>query len=454
MSRILVSGLCPLPWENTDKSYGPGIRTWQFAWSLVRAGHEVRLEAMRIEDAYGCGTPADCEEHDEVEIHRHDAGRFLDGNVVAGAIKDFRPDAVVGATIYGSFALARHKPDVPFWADQFGHVMAEAQAKAALDSSNRVLPYFWRMVTPTVGRADRISVVSQRQRGALIGELGAIGRLNYQTCGYEFSAVIPCALMPSQLNRKNERATIPGLPEDAFVVLWSGSYNVWSDVDTLFKGLEEAMESDSRFHFVSTGGAIPGHDEETYATLEQRIATSPHRDRYHLRGWVSADEVHSHWAAADLGVLTEHEMYEGELGSKNRIIQWLGYGLPVAYNQVGDLGELLEQREIGLVFDRGNAGQLAERIRWAADHRDQLTDMAVRAKRYVGDELSFEKTTSELVSWAERPEFAPDRSLIDTVSSPSDFSEPVTRPQTSKWLRRLLAVPTVRRGLKSLARHL
>ena len=39
MSKVLVCGMCPLPWENTEKNYGPGIRTWQFAWSLANAGH-------------------------------------------------------------------------------------------------------------------------------------------------------------------------------------------------------------------------------------------------------------------------------------------------------------------------------------------------------------------------------------------------------------------------------
>jgi glycosyltransferase involved in cell wall biosynthesis len=454
VKRILVCGLCPLPWENTEKSYGPGIRTWQFAWSLARAGHEVRLEAMRIEDAYGSGKATEHEQRDGVDIHRHETARFLGGNVVARAIRDFRPDAVIGATIYGSYALARHNPKMPFWADQFGHVMAEAQAKAALDGNNRVLPYFWRMVSPTVGRADRISVVSERQRGALIGELGALGRLSYQTCGYDFTAVIPCALMPTQGQRDCKRATIPGLNDDSFVVLWSGSYNVWSDVETLFESLETAMSADSKIHFLSTGGAIPGHDEETYAALERRIAASRHRDRYHLRGWVAADEVQAHWNAADLGVLTEHLMYEGELGSKNRVIQWLGCGLPVAYNRVGDLGELLEKRGIGLVFDRGDSRQLTERIRWAADHRDELAAIAARAKKFVEDELTFERTTAELVSWAATPQHAPDRSFADAVKSPSDFAEPAPRREISRWLRRLLEVPAVRRGLKTLARHL
>ncbi len=51
--------------------------------------------------------------------------------------------------------------------------------------------------------------------------------------------------------------------EGDFVVLWSGGYNTWTDVDTLFAGLIKAMKEEPRLRFVSIGGAIPGRDEQT-----------------------------------------------------------------------------------------------------------------------------------------------------------------------------------------------
>ena len=43
-------------------------------------------------------------------------------------------------------------------------------------------------------------------------------------------------------------------------MLWSGGYNLWTDVDTLFRGLEAAMARNPKVHFLSTGGAIDGTD--------------------------------------------------------------------------------------------------------------------------------------------------------------------------------------------------
>jgi glycosyltransferase involved in cell wall biosynthesis len=428
------------------------------AWSLARDGHEVRLLAMRIPDAYRAGEGEASEVREGVLVERMTDGELLHSERVREALESWRPDAVVGATIYGSYALARWRPEVPFWADQFGHVMAEAQAKAALDGSDRVLSYFWGMLQPVLTWADKISVVSERQRYAAIGELGAVGRLTSETCGYEFTCVIPCAQIPLSPDPVTPAAPAQRIargtkiPEDAFVVLWSGSYNVWSDVRTLFAGLEAAMRRDPRIHFLSTGGEIPGHDEKTYRDLAGLIAASPLRDRFHLEGWVPAEHVLAYWSDADLGVLTERTMYEGVLGSKNRIVQWMGFGLPVAYNRVGDLGDALAERGLGLTFPVGDADTLAERMLWAAQHRAELREMCGKARRYVEEELSFAATTAELRAWAAHPVGAPDTGHKGCALSPADHTTTLQKIAAAT----VQVMPSVRESprLRSLWRRL
>jgi len=411
VSHVLVCGMCPLPFENSAKSFGPGIRTWQLARGIAAGGHRVSVVAMQIPGCYDRTAAVRRETVDGIDVLRLAEGEFHDPGVIRSSLAETRPDAVVGATIYGSHALVKSGTDLPMWADQFGHVMAEAQAKAALDGDDSVLSYFWQMVEAVGRRADHFSSVSGRQRLALIGELGALGRLTADTCGYEFVSVVPCAVVPDPAGGSGEGLTGVrgnGVPEDAFIVLWSGSYNVWSDARTVFDGLEAAMRREPRIHFVSTGGAIPGHDSKTYRDFQSWVAASPLRHRFHLQGWVDADRVPAYWNEADLGVLAERPIYEGLLGSKNRIIQWLGWGLPTVYNRVGDLGDLLRDEELGLTFQVGDGDGLAEHIVWASHHPEALRDMARRARRYALEKLSFEATTAELRVWLEEPRRAPD----------------------------------------------
>jgi glycosyltransferase involved in cell wall biosynthesis len=407
MSRILIYGIAPLPFENTKKNYGPGIRSWQFAHALAAAGHDVRLVAVILDDAYETA-PVAFEVVDGVRIERVKKSQFVDPAHFRSLVAEFAPQGVIGATIYGSYALTVARPEVPFWADQFGNVMAEAQAKSARDGNDTVVSYFWELLEPVLCRADRLSVVSERQKWAAVGELGAVGRLSYRTVGYDFATVVPCALQPAT----GRLPTAPARRRDGALeplrVLWSGSYNTWSDVRTLITGLERAMERNSRIRFVSTGGEIPGHDESTYRELVESVARSRFVERFDLRGWVMADDLPAIVAGCDLGILTERPIYEGELGSKNRVVQWMSNGLAIAYNRIGDLGELLERRRLGLTFPVGDADALADRLCWAAENPDEITCMAERARAYANEHLTFAATTRELVAWADSPVFAPD----------------------------------------------
>ena len=110
MTKILICGLCPLPFENTLRSFGPGIRTWQFAHSLAAAGHRVHLLAMKIRGSYEAGEAVRSESRDGVEIERLDDREFFDAEWIARRIDELRPEALVGATIYGSHALAVTDP--------------------------------------------------------------------------------------------------------------------------------------------------------------------------------------------------------------------------------------------------------------------------------------------------------------------------------------------------------
>jgi glycosyltransferase involved in cell wall biosynthesis len=440
VSRLLLAGLAPLPFENARMSYGPGIRTWQFAWSLARAGHEVHLVAMRAPGYDHAAAPVR-EERGGVSIERLSDVAFLDPSRMRRAARERRPDALVGASLYGSTALVPAATGLPFWADQFGHAMAEAQAKASIESRNWPVAHTWSFLAPVLRAADRLSVVSERQRYAAIGELGAAGRLTAETCGYDFTAVIPCALVPPEETPPRppgppERQVRGRLvPDDAFVVLWSGGFNVWSDVETVARGLETAMGRGPRIHFVATGGAIPGLDSSTWTRFRDLVARSPLRERFHLEGWVPAERVAAYVEESDLGILADRSIYEGLLGSKNRVVQWMGAGLPLVYNRIGDLGDLLEERRLGLTFPPGDAAALAERVEWAATHASELREMAGRAREVAHRELTFEATTRPLVEWAAAPRRAPDAASRTGVRGP--LSHATRRQRATALLRRL-----------------
>ena len=107
MTKVLVCGLCPLPFENTLRSFGPGIRTWQLARGLAAAGHRVHVLAMKIPAGYEATTAMRRENRDGVTIERLADEQLFDARWLGARIDELQPEALVGATVYGSHALAR-----------------------------------------------------------------------------------------------------------------------------------------------------------------------------------------------------------------------------------------------------------------------------------------------------------------------------------------------------------
>ncbi len=419
MAKLLLFGLAPFPFENELKSFGPGVRTWQLARPLVDDGHDLTVVTWRIPGSY--------REEPEEELREEIRGfrrislgdeRFADDEFRRSLVDSLKPDAIIGATIYGSHAAVRAATSEPVWVDLFGHVMAEAQARASVVDANDCVPYFFKLEREVVCRGDVFSSVGRAQSFATIGELGAAGRLRKETLGYRFVATIPCAMDSDPLPPRASVLRGKEVDEDAFVLLWSGGYNTWTDVGTLFAGIELAMAENPRIRFVSTGGAIDGHDETTYPRFLELIAGAKHPDRYVMKGWIDKEIALCHYFEADLGINIDRYMYEGLLGSKNRILDWMRAGLPALAGELSEISKLIGEEKLGFTFPLGRPDELAKTILNLAAHPEEVKQAGRLALGYGQTHLTFKKTTEPLRAWARAPSRSPDADCEPLLPDP------------------------------------
>ena len=417
--RVLVLGCSPLPFENQRMNYAPGTRTWQLARPLAAAGHAVCVVCSRIPGAYGEGLS------EVVELARAGAviytlprQVFDSGRSLPDLVEAFAPEILVGASALPSRRAAQLAGDRPLWVDLFGDPMAEAQAKAAVEGAGAGedrgdMAYFY-LTSDLLARGDAFAAVSERQRHAVIGQLGLAGRLNRATQGLELVHTLPCALWQGRDDDDDDDRPPPDdvAPGD-FVVLWSGGFNTWGDVDTLFEALELAMAERPEIRFVSTGGAIVGQDEDSYGRFAVRVHASKLRDRFLLKGRLPAIEASRYLARADLGVVTEKPIYERTLGSSARMVDWLGRGLPFVCAGVSELGATLAARDCVLTYVPGDARELARRLTAAAADPGALCALGERGRAFALEHLSFERTARPLLEWVASAERLPDASVPD-----------------------------------------
>jgi glycosyltransferase involved in cell wall biosynthesis len=381
-------------------------RTWQFVEPLLADGHQICLAISHQADQFDIKHSLDS----RLSYHRLSMQRLGWPRHLNRLHDRFKPDGVLAVMFNNCLRVTRLATDRPIWMDMYGDKLAETQIAEYTQQHSRGRRNMFRYLQEMLRQGDVYSTCSTPQKYALVGQLGMVSRLNRHTLGYEFvHLVLPGS--PACPKNTSGNPTLLGdlVPADAFIVLWCGGYNVWTDVDTLFRALEEAMSRDPRMVFVSVGGGVKISQNNAYDRFLAMIGTSAHRHRFHMLGWRPANEVPAYYRQADVGINLDTLHYETLLGTRTRLVEMMGYGLPVITSLGCELSAIIHDQELGLTFPIGDAVALCDRILALAGDPTNRQVLAERAQRYANHQLSFAETTHPFREWARGPYHAPDR---------------------------------------------
>lgn len=433
MNKIMILGIGPLAIDDTQKFHSGGNRAWHLTKPLLDKGFEVTLVCMRITDHANRDAPKEqIKTQDNLTYYNVDeVSLFANDNYLQSLIQKHQPNALIGACAYPASRAVLVAGDLPVWADIHGYPMGEAQAKAAQTKEDGYLHHFWNIYCPVLQRADRFSVTSERQRMALIGELGVMGRLNQYTFGENLVTQIPIAWDDNTPFMPHNRE-----PDEPLHVFFSGGYNNWCDVDTLFIALEKAMESDSRIHFLSTGGAIDGHDEVTYPKFVEKVKQSKFNNRFDLRGWVNRSELEECQKKAHLGINVDLPCYETLIGARNRITEFLARGIPVLSTLGTEISQILFYKGAILTAPIQQPLALASEIKLAANHPKKMRQLSEQGRKLFEQQYTFQTSSRELVDWSRNPVRSGGSSHPVTVLDYRYTNQKKVEPQTS-WRKKI-----------------
>lgn len=416
---VLVLGVGPMPPQKPPRLHAPGLRLWTLARFLARQGYTVVVAMVGFagHDEDLISTPG--AEHDVAltpeSLPDNVACYHLPYRIEAAAkrvraiAEHHAPRCVVSTTDFMNLAAVTARLPVPLWLDFMGQPMSERQLLADVYGNDEGLRGQWEYMLPSLLGADRISVCSNRQRYMMLGELAAVGRLNRHTARLDLVKVlVPFHLFDTEF--RHERDVLRGscVRADDFVVLWSGGYNTWCDVETLYAGLEGAMAQHPGIVFVSTGGAIPGHDDQTYDRFRQLVAQSPNGHRYKFCGWVPTEDVPNYYLESNCALNVDRWTVEGQVGYRTRILDWIMAGLPVVTTVLCELSETLASHNYLTTFRIGDPHDLGIKLAALAVDCSAAITQTAKAREYLKTHLAPAVALAPLVEWVEHPEPAPD----------------------------------------------
>jgi glycosyltransferase involved in cell wall biosynthesis len=443
MTRILLIGYHPPQLMGSAKIEAAHYRTWQFLQPLLDDGHQVCLCAGAAGEAPPTFTMPGAWQ-DKLVYHYIPFGQPGWIAALQQAHDSFAPNCIVAVNFSHCLYATRLQSDRPIWMDIYGDMLTIMQASTFRAQSDRGLATTIGFMRQVLQRGDAFSGCGQPQQHMTVGELAMIGRLNRRTFGYEFTRVIlpgsppKVDLLASDGEEDNGRFWLSqfGLQVDDFTVLWCGGYNTWTDVDTLFAGLEQAMAVNERVHYLSVGASTYDGPDNVYDRFLGLIAASPYRDRFHMLGWRPWSEMASFYQNSGVGLNIDALHYETIYGTRTRLVEMIAAGLPVITSLGAELSYLLRDAGAALTFQVGDANGLGQQILILAEDRACREQMSAAASHYAARDLSFYETTAPLRHWVAHPMPAPDQ-RVPTLTEKRQQWEYQARARLRLFLWRL-----------------
>lgn len=413
MPKVLLIGYHPPQLVQNIKIEAAHYRTWQFLQPLLEDGHKICLCAgARGETGDIELIPAAW--RTQLQYQPLAFGQADWVSKLQQIHDEFAPDCIIAVNFSHCLYVTKLRTTCPIWMDIYGDMLTIMQAAAFRARADRGLDTSINFMREVLQKGDVFSGCGLPQQHMMVGELAMVGRLTYSTFGYEFVRTVPPGSPPGRqvaIPRQQARTLLAdqGIGEDAFVVLWCGGYNTWTDVETLYKALTLAMAKIPTLHYVSVGANTYEAIDNVYVRLLQLVDQSPYRDRFHMLGWRPWVEIPQFYQESDVGINIDALHYETLYGTRTRLVEMIANGLPVITSLGAELSYLLRDQGAALTFTVGDWQTMGGQLIKLAGNRSLRDQMAQTAYTFAAGDLSFTNTTRAVRSWAQYPKLAPDK---------------------------------------------
>jgi glycosyltransferase involved in cell wall biosynthesis len=169
-----------------------------------------------------------------------------------------------------------------------------------------------------------------------------------------------------------QRAAVPGIADDAFVVGFSGSLKAWHGLDTLLPAFGALRHVLPRAHLLVVGEGPRAPWVEGYA------AGAGLDDAVTLTGWVGHDDLPGLIARMDVAT-APYPAAEGHYFSPLKLYEYLAVGRPVVASRIGQTAQVLGGTGAALLIAPGDPAALTRALLQVAQDRDLAAELARNA---------------------------------------------------------------------------
>lgn len=208
--------------------------------------------------------------------------------------------------------------------------------------------------------------------------------------------VIGNAVDTAHFHAETPAVTVPSIPDDAFVVGFTGSLKMWHGVDTLMSAFRMFHAREPRAHLLVCG------DGPKRGWIDGFVAGAGLEDAVTMAGWVDHAALPGLIARMDVAT-APYPASEDHYFSPLKLYEYLAMGRPVLASDIGQTAELLTGSQAAILLPPGDAMALAKALDALCDDPQRRAAMSAAAAA-EGAHHDWTGNAAEVVKIATREE--------------------------------------------------
>ncbi len=401
---------------------GPGVRNWELARALARAGHRVTVAAPQpspqpspIGGEGDTAPPTDSSLGDRLTIVGYQRE----------AANDHLRELAARADVIFTHGFVLHF--LPFLKEAGKPLVVDIYNPFTIESlprhvDEREFLEYQRVLNEQLRAGDFFICAGEKQRDYWLGLLTAANRVNPTTYNTDATMQRLVDIVPFGISSTSPVASfavkgrLPGIPEDAKLLLWAGGIWEWFDPLTLVRAMPLVLQQEPRARLLFMGTRHPNPVVPPSAMAQQARELSAALglldNTVFFQDWVDYAQRASYLVAADVGVSIHAEHIETRFSFRTRLLDYIWAGVPMVISGGDSLSEMVATRGLGRVLAAD-----ADEHELAAALLDVLaTPRTEYAARFaaVQPDFTWDKVAAPLLRFVADPQLAPDRDQYPT----------------------------------------
>ncbi|MGC8929698.1 MAG: glycosyltransferase, partial [Candidatus Woesearchaeota archaeon] len=255
---------------------------------------------------------------------------------------------------------------------------------------------------------DLYLVASERQRYYYLGILTSLGIINPKTYKQDMIKIVPFGVQNKEPEYKGPVLKGNVVPENKRILIWPSGIMPWFDAETAIKAIKIVNKKYKDVVLVFVGALSKRSSKSlTYKGFKRAEILAKKLNLLNknvfFTEWLPYDKRESIYFEAEFGICTYKKGYENDLSFRTRITDFFYGRMPVICSEGDILSEEIKKYKLGYVISEGDEKELAEKIIYLLENKNEIDAMKKNIDSYVKEFLVWDKVIEPIDEFCKNP---------------------------------------------------